>query len=307
MKILALSVTLSLSMVLIFYGAPFAAAAVDDGQYAGTDSCMECHEEAYDSYMKNRHAVEADKRTPGAELGCESCHGPGADHAESDGENPILSLSANADEAAGVMSASCLKCHTKGKQVLWHGSEHQNRDLSCSSCHNIHKNYPDNLAQKSQYETCGQCHKKVRSQMLRQSRHPIREGKINCADCHNAHGTVADKLIDAQTISQKCYECHANTRGPFLWEHPPAVEDCLTCHTPHGSSHSGLLKGRAPYLCQRCHSNVGHPSELSARSNSDAGQSAYRVLNNRAFYRACLNCHIAVHGSNHPSGKSLVR
>lgn len=302
MRHLVLSATFFL--LITIYGTPPVNAAAD-GQYAGTETCMECHEEAYDSYMANRHAVEADARTPGAKLGCESCHGPGAEHAESDGESPILSLKATSDAAA--ISASCLQCHTKGKQAFWHGSEHQSRNLSCASCHNIHNNYPDNLSRKDQPETCGQCHKNVRSQMLRKSHHPIREGKMDCADCHNAHGTIADHLIDAQTVNQKCFECHAQTRGPFLWEHPPAVEDCLTCHTPHGSTHSGLLKGRAPYLCQRCHSNVGHPSELAARSGFDAGQSAYRALSNRAFYRACLNCHVAVHGSNHPSGKSLVR
>lgn len=294
-----------LSMGLFFWGASLANA--DNGQFAGTETCMECHEEAYESYIQNRHAIAADARTPGANKGCEACHGPGAEHADSDGERPIRTLSADSDEAADAINAACLQCHTRGRQALWQGSGHQSRDLSCSSCHNIHKNNPDNLAEKNTEETCIKCHPKIRAQMLRQSHHPIREGKIGCADCHNAHGTIADKMIDAQTISQKCFQCHTHTRGPFLWEHPPAVEDCLTCHTPHGSSHSGLLKGRVPYLCQRCHANVGHPSELAARSSSDAGQSAYRVLNNRAFYRACLNCHIAVHGSNHPSGKSLVR
>lgn len=300
-------VSASLGLLLIFFSLGSDSAIADNGQYVGTDTCMECHEEAYDSYRMNRHSIAADGRTPGARMGCESCHGPGEAHAESDGEEPILTLKVGSDEAPDAISASCLQCHAKGKQALWHGSGHQSRNLSCSSCHNIHKNYEDNLVEKRQEETCLKCHAGVRSQMLRQSRHPIREGKMKCADCHNAHGTIADKLIDAQTINQKCFECHAHTRGPFLWEHPPAVEDCLTCHTPHGSTHSGLLKGRAPYLCQRCHSNVGHPSELGARSSADAGQSAYRVLNNRAFYRACLNCHVQVHGSNHPSGKSLVR
>ncbi|MES0398123.1 MAG: cytochrome c3 family protein, partial [Syntrophobacteria bacterium] len=98
-----------------------------------------------------------------------------------------------------------------------------------------------------------------------------------------------------------------NLRGPLLWEHPPVVEECLTCHTPHGSPRTPLLKAKMPYLCQRCHSNVGHPSQLQARSSSESGQSVYRVLNNRGFYRACLNCHVQIHGSNHPSGKSLMR
>ncbi len=285
----------------------FDAAGDQEDGYVGSETCMECHEDDYAGYLKNRHSVKADPKTPAAGLGCEACHGPGAAHAESDGEKPIRSLRADDDESSEEKSAACLQCHSNGKQALWRGSEHQSRNLSCSSCHNIHKNYPSDLTAKTEAETCARCHKDINAQMLRQSHHPLREGKMRCADCHNTHGTVTDKLVDAQSISQKCFECHANLRGPFLWEHPPVTEDCLTCHTPHGSMHSGLLKSKAPFLCQRCHANVGHPGELTARSSADAGQSVYRVLNNRIFYRACLNCHVAIHGTNHPSGKSLVR
>lgn len=275
--------------------------------YVGSETCMECHEDYYVSYMKDRHAVKADPRTPAAGSGCEACHGPGAEHAASEGEEPIRSLKADDPGSAEEESTACLQCHSNGRQALWHGSQHQSRNLSCSSCHNIHNNYPDDLAAGSEEETCARCHKDIRAQLLRQSHHPLREGKMQCADCHNTHGTVADKLVDAPSLNQKCFECHAQLRGPFLWEHPSVTEDCLTCHTPHGSMHSGLLKAKAPFLCQRCHANVGHPGELTARSSSDAGQSVYRVLNNRIFYRACLNCHVAIHGSNHPSGKGLVR
>ncbi len=288
---------------------PGSAYAAGDGrdQYAGSDACMQCHEEYYDSYIKSRHAVKADPRTPAAGRECEACHGPGAEHAESEGEEPIRSLKADAAGTSDEKSAACLQCHTKGRQALWHGSEHQSRDLSCVSCHNIHNNYPAALARRSEAETCGQCHKDIKAQLMRRSHHPLREGKLQCADCHNTHGTVADKLIDAQTVNQKCFECHAQLRGPFLWEHPSVTEDCLTCHTPHGSMHAGLLKAKAPFLCQRCHANVGHPAQPAARDSADAGQSVYRVLNNRVFYRACLNCHVSIHGTNHPSGKSLLR
>ncbi len=301
--ILALLLFLSVAM-LPFHIPPAFAESVE---YVGSESCMECHEEIYDSYLDNRHSIKADPRTPAARMGCEACHGPGSAHVDSDGEEGMASLKADAEGSADEKSASCLDCHTKGKQAMWFGSEHQSRNIACSSCHSIHKNLEDNLTHTTQLATCGQCHKNIRAQMYRQSRHPIREGKMQCADCHNSHGTVADQLIDAQTVNQKCIECHAQVRGPFLWDHPPVVEDCLTCHTPHGSSHDGLLKAKSNFLCQRCHSNVGHPSELGARSSVDAGQSVYRVLNNRAFYRGCLNCHVAIHGTNHPSGKSLVR
>ena len=275
--------------------------------YAGPEICMECHEEWHESYMRNYHAVRGDPRTPGAKRGCESCHGPGAAHAEEGEGGGIIALSPKAPRPTAVKNGMCLKCHQRSKVALWHGSTHDRRGLSCSTCHNPHQEHPSGLSQPTQTQLCTQCHKEIRSQLLRQSHHPIREGKMKCSDCHNSHGAIADHLVRAQTINQKCFECHANLRGPFLWDHPPVIEQCLTCHVPHGSPRSPLLEAKTPYLCQRCHSNVGHPSQLQARRADQADQSVYRVLNNRGFYRSCLNCHIQVHGTNHPSGKNLMR
>lgn len=275
--------------------------------YVGSETCRQCHEDYYDSFSKNRHAFGADSRTPGAGWGCETCHGPGGDHADSEGETPIRLTAAETGEGVPGPDAACLQCHSRGRLALWPGSEHQRWAVSCSDCHRIHNNYPGELAFKSEEETCRQCHKDIRAQLSRLSHHPLREGKMICSDCHNSHGTLEDKFIDAPSVNQKCFECHAEKRGPFLWEHPPVTEDCMTCHTPHGSARDGLLNARAPLLCQRCHANVGHPGEVTARSIGDADTSVYRSLSNITFYRACLNCHTAIHGTNHPSGKSLVR
>ncbi len=43
-------------------------------------------------------------------------------------------------------------------------------------------------------------------------------------------------------MNETCYTCHADKRGPFLWEHQPVNEDCTNCHTPHGSNITPLLK-----------------------------------------------------------------
>ena len=174
-------------------------------------------------------------------------------------------------------------------------------------CHSIHGDNPEYLKQKDQNQLCISCHPQIRSQQLRISHHPIREGKMRCSDCHNVHGTIAEKLIDATTVNQKCFQCHPNNRGPYLWQHEPVIEDCLICHTPHGASQQSLLNAKVPYLCQRCHSNVDHSGALQARNGNQNGQPAYRSLSNLGFYRGCLNCHSSIHGSNHPSGKSLLR
>ena len=111
--------------------------------YVGSETCKECHEEWYDSYMKNYHAIKGDPRTPGAKHGCESCHGPGFAHVESEGEEgTILILNPTSATPVAEKNRPCLSCHTKGKVALWHGSIHEQRGLACSNCHNPHEEYP---------------------------------------------------------------------------------------------------------------------------------------------------------------------
>jgi DmsE family decaheme c-type cytochrome len=123
-----------------------------------------------------------------------------------------------------------------------------------------------------------------------------------CSSCHDPHDGNNDFLLRRSTVNQTCYLCHAEKRGPFLWEHAPASEDCTLCHQPHGSNHPSLLVKRPPLLCQQCHSPAGHPS--GAYSSEEMDDS----FNNRFLLgRSCLNCHSQVHGSNHPSGSKLHR
>lgn len=283
---------------------------IGDVGYAGTESCKSCHEDFYDSFMKTTHGIKADHRTPASKLGCETCHGPSLEHVKSGGGRGvggIIPLGPKATTTVEKRNAVCLECHSKGKVAMWDGGKHESKGLSCTNCHTLHGGYSKNLAKPVQSDVCSQCHKQVRAQIQKSSHHPIREGKVNCTDCHNPHGTIADKLISANTVNEKCYECHTEKRGPFLWEHAPATENCLACHTPHGSSHDKLLVAKRPYLCQRCHSNSRHPGTLYGLLKGEDGKSVYRVENNRLFDSSCQNCHSQMHGSNHPSGKSLMR
>ena len=113
---------------------------------------------------------------------------------------------------------------------------------------------------------------------------------------------MGDALARRATVNDTCLACHAELRGPFLWEHAPVVEDCGTCHVPHGSNQPALLARRAPQLCQGCHSSVGHRSFAQTPEDLAAGRAGAFLLAN-----ACLNCHFAVHGSNHPSGNLFRR
>jgi len=189
--------------------------------------------------------------------------------------------------------------------MFWQGGRHSAAGVTCTDCHSIHAYVSDNgqLKTTSIMDTCFGCHKDIRVDTMRASHHPIREGKITCIDCHEPHGTPNDNNIPTASVNEKCYECHAEKRGPFLWEHAPVRESCLTCHTPHGSNHQKLQRTSVPYLCQQCHSNTRHPGTLYDATRLPNTSSA----NNRVFERGCVNCHTNIHGSNHPSGPYLGR
>jgi len=173
------------------------------------------------------------------------------------------------------------------------------------SCHSIHK--PNDVIERTtQAEVCIRCHKDIRSQTLRASSHPIREHKVVCSDCHNPHGSEGPSSLKQLTINQNCYTCHAEKRGPFLWEHYPVSEDCTLCHRVHGSNHYALLNKQGPQLCQQCHASAAARGGLRHISNfldydDYSGSARFKVELN------CAHCHSKVHGSNHPSGSRLQR
>ena len=327
-------------IALAFFCGPTVAlsqeAAPDEANgYAGEEACLECHSEQAvagphtkitrdlalelfsDRALQGPHSAASNPNAPAAKNSCETCHGPGLKHAkfqedndDKDAVDPTLGtlrFGTQGHSTPSERNAVCMQCHIGGRQAFWDGSVHDVRDVSCIDCHSPHAKNQTYLRGANQFEVCGKCHKNVNAEIQQSSHHPLREGKMQCADCHNPHGTVADKLIEANDINEKCYECHAEKRGPFLWDHAPVQENCMSCHTPHGSRHDSLLTQKLPYLCQSCHSNSGHPGTLLALPASAEGQSPFIRLENRGFYRACMNCHSAVHGSNSPSGVSLAR
>lgn len=180
--------------------------------------------------------------------------------------------------------------------------------MACVACHRVHK--PSKvLERKDQSTVCYRCHKNVRAQTYQTSTHPIREKKLICSDCHNPHGANGPNQLKQYTINDNCFSCHAEKRGPFLWEHYPVVEDCTLCHRVHGSMHPALLVKQGPQLCQACHADISirgavegtpHTSRLFTFSNST---SESRMI----VGRNCANCHSQIHGSNHPSGANLLR
>lgn len=305
---------------------PSVEATLMPGTYTdrGADTCLKCHDEdddypVYDIF-KSKHAQVGDRRTPFAGLQCEACHGPGIAGPDAMQEiidrgghtgrvrggqerPPIINFGPDADTPVETQNRMCTNCHRGQDHIGWQGSAHQGGDVACASCHKLHVDRDPVLQTRTQAEVCYSCHLRQRADFAKPSAHPVRFGQISCSDCHSTHGSIADDLLVKPTLNQTCYTCHAEKRGPLLWEHAPVTEDCSLCHTAHGSIHPGMLSKRAPLLCQQCHSQNGHPSVALTGAGLVGGASPSTLL----LGRSCVNCHVQVHGSNHPSGVKLMR
>jgi DmsE family decaheme c-type cytochrome len=296
--------------------------------YVGTETCKGCHGDYYKSFVKSVHGKKAIPGSPMNREGCESCHGPGGQHAEKGGGKGVAILAFGRKLDPRERSAKCLTCHEETKTLaFWNMNRHKFAGNSCDSCHSIHKGI-EKLLVAAEPDLCFNCHKNIRAQVNKQSHHPLKEAfvgrqALKCSSCHNTMGSFStepivsfsgsrrsgtDKMIKADSVNELCFKCHAEKRGPFMWQHPPVEENCLICHEAHGSNHGKLLTSRVPLLCQNCHSTIGsHPRR--PYTNLHSFQGTAKANKNKFFARSCLNCHTNIHGSNGPAerGEAFLR
>jgi DmsE family decaheme c-type cytochrome len=289
--------------------------AIPAGLYAegGSATCLGCHNASpVNNILHTAHWVKGDPRAPAANQECESCHGPSRAHVEGfeKGEfvAPAVVFKGPHISSPDVRNGACLGCHQDATRMNWLGSPHQRNDLGCASCHTIHATKDLVRERTTQPQTCFRCHSQQRAESFLYSHHPMREGTVVCSDCHNPHGSAGPKQLKEFTVNETCYNCHADKRGPMLWEHQPVRENCLNCHTPHGSTEARLMKERMNFLCSSCHSAVSNNSGGAfGGAHSIPGNLQSPFVSQLANQRMCLNCHSQVHGSNSPNGAFFFR
>jgi len=213
----------------------------------------------------------------------------------------------------------CLRCHEDTMTAAhWRRTSHAHADVTCSSCHQIHQPTEAQKRQQeaknrarlarpplfvaavesrrllkggSEAALCATCHAKEVSEFRHNFHHPVPEGRLACSDCHEihprreteraaaAHTRVRAGSPGAWTETENCATCHAQTAGPFVFEHDVAGEGCGECHRPHGSHNPKLLSTFSRGLCAQCHTD-----KLAAHF---PGRTCWQS-----------GCHVAVHGSN---------
>jgi DmsE family decaheme c-type cytochrome len=274
--------------------------------YLGSNVCRTCHADVFLNFYKNPHFKSiASGKEPPERTGCEGCHGPGKAHVEARGGKTTIPHAFSLMSPKAIVE-DCLGCHARDfNRANIRRSEHTMHDVACTSCHSIHHSTtPKYLLAKKQHEMCYTCHSTIRAQFDMPSKHRVNEGFMECSDCHNPHGSFAPtwrmgqrpRMVEqAVTNEIACLKCHADKRGPFVFEHAPArVEGCETCHNPHGSMNARLLKRPVVFtVCLECHNGSGS----GVRGEGVPLQSNRHNLLDPKFQR-CTTCHVRIHGSN---------
>jgi DmsE family decaheme c-type cytochrome len=275
-----------------------------------TPVCANCHEKSHATTVLTAHGAQND--ADGSS--CQACHGNAAAHLKDPSNKPTNALTAKGATAA-EKTAVCMSCHASSRHLTaWAQGVHKKYDVTCTDCHSIHggqsranfKNIKGaefaaapyvTTERQLAYKACIACHRDQRAEIIKPSHHPIVEGKVTCQDCHDPHGSLTPYQLRAESLTDLCITCHADKRGPWVHEHPPVMENCGTCHTPHGSAHNRLLAQKPPALCADCHPG-GHTHGIYDGRGTIPGVNPSNI---RFEGSGCVGCHRQIHGSNAPA------
>jgi DmsE family decaheme c-type cytochrome len=253
--------------------------------YVGSETCATCHNEVAKGFASNPHTKMVLMHGANGAT-CENCHGPGKAHVEGGGD--VTKIFDPAKASPKDVAARCLTCHASAHPDF-ERSPHAKANVSCVSCHSIHKSEDkERLLRAAQPTLCFQCHTDTKAAFNMPFHHQVNEGLIKCTDCHDVHGTFEKSNLRSRNDSNLiCTKCHTEKRGPFVYEHTPVkAEGCMGCHNPHGSQNARMLNMPSiNALCNQCHSPVA-----AATIHGQAGGSSELV--------PCTSCHTYIHGSN---------
>ena len=176
---------------------------IPGAKYVGMDTCAVCHEKQARDFKLTSHARIHIPNEKVQGQGCESCHGPGSLHAESEGKKPGLIMN------PGKSPGACFQCHLDKNAQFSLPSHHPVKEgrMSCSDCHDshgedIHKSKGTLVARVN--DRCAQCHREQTRPHVHEHE-ALREG---CTTCHEVHGSFNNKML-VQRDNNLCLKCHA--------------------------------------------------------------------------------------------------
>lgn len=178
----------------------------------GASQCVGCHVTNFKPQAKKWSELG---------VGCEACHGPGGDHADSMEATDINTLKSM---DAKKLNMVCGQCHAVGTdptgKYAFPTTFLPGDDLAA----HFKLKDPGDASQNRQYND------------FTTSKHA--EGDMKCTTCHDAHGSKTKAAPQLkQPINDLCLVCHAATIKSLKAHAPDAGPDdtCATCHMVKGS------------------------------------------------------------------------
>lgn len=176
---------------------------------------------------------------------------------------------------------------------------HQNGELSCLSCHDLHHDEPkspaaldwrdDQLAPVGQSnQACLQCHSEMGEDLEAHTHHPIESSGSNCYNCHMPHTTYGLlKAIRSHHIENPSVETSLNTGRPNA---------CNLCHLDE------TLEWTGTFLNQW----YGHKEPELSDEQKDVSAALLWLLKGEAGQRALMAWHFGWEPAKEASGSDWM-
>ena len=202
-----------------------------EGTYAGSGACANCHKEIHAEWVDTRHA-----------------------HAFS---SPIFQR----DWSELHQDTTCLECHTAGYNSA--DGTYAEEGVTCESCHGpFNPNHPaEDMTVTPNAELCSNCHKSTTDEWHAS---PHSQADIQCEACHNPHSQTPM----AATVSELCTNCHKERGDSFTHgTHANAGLECSNCHMYTAPRTEDAIMGLVPTghtfsvgsdACIGCHQDTVH-------------------------------------------------
>jgi len=290
--------------------------------YAGSQACSECHANIQTTVLKTHHATAftvasfaeaggqtntsclachtvgyrlptgfvSQSATPQlANVQCENCHGPAANHAANPDDFTVI-------PQVEIAATVCGGCHTGPMQPIyeeWNTSGHG-------------AVVPDVLqtmrASTNNISSCGRCHSGSVRLALLYGQNPVAltndlNVAITCVVCHDPHQTNAyPAQLRNPLASTNNYFLTTSTN--FASAYNPNINLCAQCHNHRGAAWTDT--SRAPHHSVQYNFLLGSIGELPAGSatfnpGSHAGlpvSAAYSISGTFYLTNQCVSCHM---------------
>lgn len=255
--------------------APAKMIAAADG-YIGAAACERCHAQQYTRWLADGHRRGLSNEAPpthfagrpqheclgchatgrrvvfDSQIGfqtaisdagsaCESCHGPGARHAETRAAVDIVHPGKLARRDRGRALSLCAQCHGARQSIFplvdtehrYHAGDRDDDTylpiLFANGSERSPDYFSDGRPASSGFE----------AQALAQSRCALRSPSMTCLTCHTApHQDHSEHALRKMPADESCRQCHAklftpSVRARHTQHKDAAAQSCIACHMPN--------------------------------------------------------------------------